>query len=92
MQSAGVEAGIVETSRDLNADPQLAQRGHFRPVQHEVLGPHTCEQLGYALSATPGAIERQGPLLGEHSEHLYRDVLGMSAAEVAALRAEGVLG
>jgi benzylsuccinate CoA-transferase BbsF subunit len=91
LQSAGVEAGMVETARDLNADPQLAGRGHFHPVQHEVLGPHTCEQLGYALSATPGAIERQGPLLGEDSEHVYRDVLGLSAETVEALRTDGVL-
>lgn len=91
VQSADVEAGIVETSRDLNADPQLEARGHFRPVQHQVLGPHTCEQLGYALSATPGAIDRQGPLLGEHSEDVCRAILGMSDDEVRALRADGVL-
>lgn len=91
-QSAGVEAGVVETSRDLNADPQLAQRGHFVPVQHEVLGPHTCEKLGYALSATPGAIERQGPLLGEDSQHVYRDVLGLSEETLTTLRGDGILG
>ena len=91
VQSAGVEAGLVETARDLNADPQLAQRGHFHPVQHGVLGPHTCEKLGYALSATPGAIERQGPLLGEQSAHIYRDILHLSDDAIATLRADGVL-
>ena len=92
VQSAGVEAGVVETSRDLNADPQLAERGHFVPVQHEVLGPHTCERLGYALSVTPGTIERQGPLLGEDSEHVYRDILGLSEDVLTTLRGDGVLG
>lgn len=92
VQSVGVEAGVVETSRDLNADPQLATRGHFVPVQHEVLGPHTCEKLGYALSATPGRIERQGPLLGEDSEHVYRDLLGLSEETLTTLRGDGVLG
>ncbi|MBY0274616.1 CoA transferase [Candidatus Binatia bacterium] len=92
LQSAGVEAGVVETPRDLNADPQLAHRGHFVPVQHAVLGPHTCERLGYALSATPGEIERQGPLLGEHGTYVYRDILRLSEQEVAALHGEGVLG
>jgi len=91
VQSAGVEAGVVETSRDLNADPQLAARGHFVPVQHEVLGPHTCERLGYALSATPGAIERQGPLLGEHSAYVYSEILRLSERAIATLRADGVL-
>ena len=92
VQSADVEAGVVETSRDLNADPQLAARGHFVPVQHEVLGAHTCERLGYALSATPGTIERQGPRLGEDSEHVYRDILGLSEDVLTTLRGDGVLG
>lgn len=91
LQDAGVEAGIVETCRDLNSDPQLAHRGHFQPVAHEVLGDHTCEALGYALSGTPAAIERPGPLLGEHSQHVYRDILGLADDEIAVLAADGVL-
>ena len=91
VQEAGVEAGIVATTRDLNADPQLAHRGHFHPVEHQVLGPHTCEQLGYRLTATPGAIERPGPLLGEHSRRVYGEILGLSEEDVAALARDGVL-
>lgn len=91
LQSAGIEAGVVETCRDLDADPQLAHRGHFHPVQHAVLGKHTCESLGYGLSDTPGAIERSGPLLGEHSTSTHRDILGLSDAEIDSLAADGVL-
>jgi len=91
LQGAGVEAGIVETCRDLNADPQLAHRGHFHPVQHAVLGDHPCEALGYQLSETPGAIERPGPLLGEHSAFVYHEILGLDDGAVAALIAEGIL-
>ena len=91
VQSAGVEAGVVETARDLNVDPQLAARGHFVPVQHEVLGRHTCEKLGYALSATPGAIERQGPMLGEDSAYVYSEILRLSDDAIATLREDGVL-
>jgi crotonobetainyl-CoA:carnitine CoA-transferase CaiB-like acyl-CoA transferase len=91
LQSVGVEAGVVETCRDLNTDPQLAHRGHFHPVHHAALGDHPCEALGYRLSETPGEIERPGPLLGEHSAYVYRDILGLRDAEVEALAADGVL-
>ncbi len=91
LQARGVEAGVVQTCRDLNADPQLEHRGHFTKVQHAALGEHACEALGYRLSATPGVIERPGPLLGEHSEHVYRDILGLGDAEVERLSADGVL-
>jgi crotonobetainyl-CoA:carnitine CoA-transferase CaiB-like acyl-CoA transferase len=60
-------------------------------VQHAVLGDHPCEALGYQLSETPGEIERPGPLLGEHSAYVYREILGLSDAEVEALAADGVL-
>jgi crotonobetainyl-CoA:carnitine CoA-transferase CaiB-like acyl-CoA transferase len=91
LQGAGVEAGVVETCRNLNADPQLAQRGHFQPVQHEVLGEHTCEKLGYDLSGTPAKIERPGSMLGEDSGCVYRNLLGLSDIEIAALTSDGVL-
>ena len=91
LQEAGLEAGIVETYRDLLADPQLAHRRHFRPMPHAVIGEHFCEAMGYRLSATPEEIERPGPRLGEHGAAIYRDILGLSDEEVAALARDGVL-
>jgi len=86
LQRAGVEAGVVATCRDLVADPQLEHRGHFVPMQHAVLGAHTCEALGYRLSETPGAIERPGPLLGEHSRYVYRGYRSFPASCSATSR------
>jgi crotonobetainyl-CoA:carnitine CoA-transferase CaiB-like acyl-CoA transferase len=47
--------------------------------------------MGYRLSATPEEIERPGPLLGEHGAYVYREVLGLSDAEIDALARDGVL-
>jgi crotonobetainyl-CoA:carnitine CoA-transferase CaiB-like acyl-CoA transferase len=41
-------------------------------------------------SKTPGEI-RRAPLLGEHNEYVYREVLGYSEEEVNQLITEGVL-
>jgi crotonobetainyl-CoA:carnitine CoA-transferase CaiB-like acyl-CoA transferase len=91
LQAAGLEAGPVETCADLLADPQLAHRNHFRWLPHPVLGDHPCELLGYRLSGTPGEILRPGPLLGEHSDWVYREILGLDDAEIDSLSADGVL-
>jgi crotonobetainyl-CoA:carnitine CoA-transferase CaiB-like acyl-CoA transferase len=56
-----------------------------------VLGDHPCELLGYRLSGTPGEILRPGPLLGEHSDWVYREILGLDDAEIDSLSADGVL-
>ena len=43
------------------------------------------------LSATPGAVERLGPALGEHSDAVYGGLLGLDTARIAALREAGVI-
>ncbi|HZR84325.1 MAG TPA: CoA transferase [Candidatus Binatia bacterium] len=91
LQEAGIDAGVVETDRDLHEDPQLAHRGHFRLMRHAVIGEHPVEALGYRLSETPGEITRPGPRLGEHADLVYREILGLSDAEIAHLEREGVL-
>lgn len=43
------------------------------------------------LSATPGRVTHAGPALGRHTDEILSDVLGMSAAQIAELRAAGVV-
>jgi len=44
------------------------------------------------MSATPGSVRTPSPSLGEHTETVLSDVLGMTADEIEALRAAGGLG
>lgn len=90
LQAAGVESGVVENFEDLTGDPQLAHRRHFREIHHPVIGPHLCETNGIRFSANPEEVRMPAPCLGEHNASVYRDLLGMSAEEYAALEADGV--
>jgi benzylsuccinate CoA-transferase BbsF subunit len=91
LQAARVEAGIVETYRDLHEDPQLRHRRHFRMLPHAVIGEHPVEALGYRLSATREEIALPGPRLGEHGDYVYREILGLTDEEIAGLTRDGVL-
>ena len=90
LQAAGVEAAPVEDFADLHADPQLVHRRHFRPVEHAVLGHHPVETHAMCFSAMEPSIRRPAPRLGEHTEHVLRELYGMDAAEYLRLRDTGV--
>ncbi len=90
LQSAGIEAAVVNNFEDLLHDPQLAAREHFRTLEHPVIGPYLCERNGMRFSVTPGDVCTPAPCLGQDSEHVYRELLGMSEQEFEGLRSEGV--
>jgi len=91
LQAAGVEAGPVEDFADLHGDPQLAHRHHFREVEHAVLGRHPVETHAMRFSAMEPRIHSPAPRLGEHTEHVLRELLGMEAGEFARLSETGIL-
>ena len=92
LQAAGVAAGRVADAADLCArDPQLAARGHFVDVPTPEGGTVRLDGPAFLLSDTPARVRGPGPLLGEHTDEVLHDVLGLDANEIAALRADGVV-
>jgi benzylsuccinate CoA-transferase BbsF subunit len=91
LQAGGVEAGVVSNFQNLVDDPQLAHRRHFRSVEHPVVGRHLCETNAMRFSNAPETDFTPAPRLGEHTELVLRQILGMSSAEVEALRSAGAL-
>ena len=91
LQQAGVDAAAVADLGDLHDDAQLAHRGHFRTVQHPVLGAHPVETHAIRFSDMEPSVRRPAPRLGEHTDAVLRDLLGMPPDEIARLHAAGVL-
>ncbi len=81
---ADVPAHIVSKPSDVYRDPQLAARNYWNPLQHEVMGVQKFEpQSGFIFSKTPREVNRPSPLLGEHNEYVFKELLGMSDDEIA---------
>ena len=92
LQAAGVAAGRVANAADLCArDPQLAARGHFVDVPTPEGGAVRLDGPAFLLSDTPARVRGPGPLLGEHTDEVLRELLGLDAEEITALRAGGVV-
>jgi crotonobetainyl-CoA:carnitine CoA-transferase CaiB-like acyl-CoA transferase len=91
LQAAGVPAGLVANAADLVQDPQLAHRGYFATVPTPEGGQETFDGVPFVSSSLPGRVTAPGPLLGEHTDLVLHDLLGLGAGDIAALRAEGVI-
>jgi benzylsuccinate CoA-transferase BbsF subunit len=81
LQAAGIAAYEVLNSQGLAEDPQLAARGHFVERDHPQMGPHLYEMPPFRLDEHPLRIERS-PLIGEHTNEVLGECLGMSPAEI----------
>lgn len=81
LQAHNVPSAIVANASDLFEDPQLRSRGHFWPLQHVEMGLLDYNGPAYALSETPPQLRWAAPLLGEHTEHVMKSILGYSDAE-----------
>ncbi len=91
LQAAGVAAGAVADATDRNLDPQLRYRNHFVNLDHVEIGPHDYEAPSWRLSATPGEVRMPSPCLGEHSEYVCKQILGLPDDEFVQLLNEGIL-
>jgi crotonobetainyl-CoA:carnitine CoA-transferase CaiB-like acyl-CoA transferase len=86
-----VPIGPLNSIADIFADPQFAARGNLLRVKDARVGEVVVPNVVPRLSATPGRLAALGPDLGQHNDEIYRERLGMSAAELATLRADGVI-
>lgn len=88
--SAGVPAGAVFSTLDLSSDPYLRQRGTMVEIEHPVRGKFVLPGNSIRLSASAVPI-RPAPLLGQHTEAVYKGLLGLSDAELERLRRANVI-
>lgn len=92
LQELGVPAYPVRDGRDLvDRDPQLAARGFYTELEHPIAGPVLHEGLVEHLTVTPGGLWEPAPMLGQHTDALLTELLGLTESELTSLREDGVL-
>ena len=87
----GIPSGPINDVLTMLDDPQVAARGLIHEL--DLLGD-TLRMIGPAVgfSATPLSVQSPPPRLGEHTDHVLRERLGMTDAEIGRLRTQRAIG
>jgi crotonobetainyl-CoA:carnitine CoA-transferase CaiB-like acyl-CoA transferase len=92
LQAAGVPAAAVQKPQErIDLDPETSRRGLWPTVSHSAMGDVRVDGMPVELSKTNWKMEHGGPCIGEHSDEVLNELLGLSQAELDELRAEGVI-
>lgn len=91
LQQAGVPAGKVNSNQGVIEDEQLAHRGHFVYMEREEVGRHPVQRSEFRLSRAPAQHRWPSPMMGQHTEEVCKDILGMPDEEIRALIDAGIL-
>ena len=91
LEAAGVPNGPINDVAQVFEEPQVKARGVRVELEHPVAGKLPTVASPMRFSGTPLEHKLAPPLLGQHTEEILRERLGKSAAQIAALRAEGAI-
>ena len=92
LQSRGVPAHVVESAREmLDFDEHLKARGYYVYLDHPETGRSAYDGPPAKFSRTPGELRSPAPLLGQHTEQVCKEILGLGDDEIADLMVAGAL-
>jgi formyl-CoA transferase len=91
LQAVGVPCGRINTVARALDDPHTAARRMVQTVEHPTIGGLRLLGSPLTLTGTPASVRRPPPTLGQHTEEILREELGLSDARIGELRAGQVI-
>ncbi|MCW5626678.1 MAG: CoA transferase, partial [Burkholderiales bacterium] len=91
LEAAGVPCGPINDLGQVFEDPQVRHRNMRVELPHPTAGSVSLVGSPIKLSRTPVVYSSAPPTLGQQTAQVLTDVLGLDAAQIAALRASSVI-
>ena len=85
-----IPVGPILSMKELAEEPSLRETGTIVEVEHPERGTYLTVGNPVKLSDSPSEVVRS-PLLGEHTDEILREVVGLSDNDIAAARDEGAI-
>jgi crotonobetainyl-CoA:carnitine CoA-transferase CaiB-like acyl-CoA transferase len=90
--SRGIMLNKVANVADTLVSEQLEARDYWKTLQHEDLQTSLIYPGAFAkFSLTPIQIKHRAPHIGEHNREIYNDELGLSEAQIATYKSNGII-
>jgi len=83
---------VADPCRLLQTNPQFQARGYFEAPEHPVVGALPLPSLPFRYASVDRWLRTPAPTIGQHNEQVLCGILGLSAHELRALEADGVIG
>ncbi len=87
----GIPASPINNLAQVVEDPHAQAREMFVHVQHPAAGDTVLNGSQFKMTETNPQIDRPAPLLGQHNEEVYRDLLGLSAGQLEELEKQEIV-
>lgn len=84
--AAGIPCGPINDIAQAFDDPHIRARGMRIELDHPTAGALSMVGSPLRFGETPVEYRLPPPLLGQHTDHVLRDILGLAADEIARLR------
>lgn len=91
LEAAGIPCGPINTLDKVFADSQIQHREMRVTLPHPLAGAVPMVASPLRFSATPVQYRRPPPMLSQHTDEVLSDWLGLNAADINALRADGII-
>jgi crotonobetainyl-CoA:carnitine CoA-transferase CaiB-like acyl-CoA transferase len=91
LEAAGVACGPINNIKQVFEEPQVIARGMRIELPHPTAGTVPLVASPMKFSATPIEHKLPPPTLGQHTDEILRDVLGLDAAAIAKLRGSKIV-
>jgi crotonobetainyl-CoA:carnitine CoA-transferase CaiB-like acyl-CoA transferase len=91
LKAAGVPCGRINSVADALSDPHTAARRMVETVDHSTIGPLKMLGIPFKFAETPASVRLAPPRLGQHTEEVLADELGLDASAIAQLRKDKVI-
>jgi succinate--hydroxymethylglutarate CoA-transferase len=91
LKAAGIPCGRINSVAGALDDPQTAARGMVETVEHPGIGPLRMLGIPFKFSETPCSVRRPPPTLGQQTDEILTQELGMDTDAIAALRRDNVV-